>query len=119
MAICFSFGNDLKTYAYGRDIEEYKKGFHYFLFFNDRTILEKFVDLKGFEFRKSEMSEKYNELKNFLKTTDFKNKCILESGERLFRLQNFDKHQGIEQLSCLQSFERLMRPIHQQKRLFP
>lgn len=109
VAICFSFGNDLKTYAYGRDIEEYKKGFHYFLFFNDRTILEKFVDLKGFEFRKSEMSEKYNELKNFLKTTDFKNKCILESGERLFRLQNFDKHQGIEQLSCLQSFERLER----------
>ena len=96
VAICFSFGNDLKTYAYGQDIEEYKKGFHYFLFFGDRTILEKFVDLEGFEFRKNKMSEKYNELKNFLKTT-------------LQSFQNFKRLQGIEQLSCLESLERLER----------
>ena len=28
VAMCFSFGNDLKTYCYGRDIEKYKKMIH-------------------------------------------------------------------------------------------
>ena len=28
-AICFSFGNDLRTYAYGRNIEQEKKALHY------------------------------------------------------------------------------------------
>lgn len=32
--ICFSFGNDQKTYCYG-DIEPYKRAFHYAVMFND------------------------------------------------------------------------------------
>lgn len=32
-AICFSFGNNLRGYAYGEDIEDYKKSLHYSIFF--------------------------------------------------------------------------------------
>lgn len=33
--LCFSFGNNQKTYCYGKDIEPYKRAFHYAVFFND------------------------------------------------------------------------------------
>lgn len=33
--LCFSFGNDQKTYCYGANIEPYKRAFHYAVFFND------------------------------------------------------------------------------------
>lgn len=37
-AICFSFGNNLKTYAYSREIEPKKKALHYAIFFDDFTL---------------------------------------------------------------------------------
>lgn len=33
--LCFSFGNDQKTYCYSREIEPYKRAFHYAVMFND------------------------------------------------------------------------------------
>lgn len=48
VAICFSFGNDLKTYAYGRDIEPKKKALHYAIFFDCFTISDELfgIDLR-------------------------------------------------------------------------
>lgn len=37
-SICFSFGNDLKTYCYARELEPYKKAMHYAIFFNDWSL---------------------------------------------------------------------------------
>lgn len=37
-SICFSFGNDLKTYCYSKDLEPYKKAMHYAVFFDDWSL---------------------------------------------------------------------------------
>lgn len=37
-SICFSFGNDLKSYCYSKDLEPYKKAMHYAIFFNDWSL---------------------------------------------------------------------------------
>lgn len=37
-SICFSFGNDLKSYCYARELEPYKKAMHYAIFFNDWSL---------------------------------------------------------------------------------
>lgn len=40
-ALCFSFGNDMKTYAYGEDIEGYKKALH------NAVVFEEYDSLKN------------------------------------------------------------------------
>ena len=37
-SICFSFGNDLKSYCYARELEPYKKAMHYAVFFDDWSL---------------------------------------------------------------------------------
>lgn len=37
-SICFSFGNDLKSYCYARELEPYKKAMHYAVFFDDWSM---------------------------------------------------------------------------------
>ena len=37
-SICFSFGNNLKSYCYARELEPYKKAMHYAIFFNDWSL---------------------------------------------------------------------------------
>ena len=51
VAICFSFGNDLKTYCYGKDIEETKKALHYAIFFSSYELSDRLigVDLRPIE----------------------------------------------------------------------
>lgn len=43
VAICFSFGNDLKTYCYGKDIEETKKALHYAIFFSSYELSDRLI----------------------------------------------------------------------------
>lgn len=38
--VCWSFGNDQKTYMYGKPIEPYKKACHFAIVFDDWTLLE-------------------------------------------------------------------------------
>jgi site-specific DNA-adenine methylase len=40
VAICFSFGNDLKTYCYSKKLESFKKAFHYAVVFRDFSLLD-------------------------------------------------------------------------------
>lgn len=41
--LCYSFGNDGKTYMYSRELEPLKKGFHYAIVFNDWRFLEQYA----------------------------------------------------------------------------
>ena len=41
VVLCFSFGNDMRTYAYSRTIEPYKKACHYAIVFDDWRQLRK------------------------------------------------------------------------------
>lgn len=67
-AICFSFGNDLKTYCYGRNIEETKKALHYAIFFGSYELSDRLigVDLRPIE-KCATRQEKYLMVKRLIK----------------------------------------------------
>ena len=70
VAICFSFGNDLKTYCYGRDIEETKKALHYAIFFGSYELSDSLlgVDLRPIE-QCATRQEKYLMAKRIIQNT--------------------------------------------------
>ena len=94
--LCFSFGNDQKTYCYSREIEPYKRAFHYAVMFND---------FKPFE----NLGIKLNISKTF--NSDYERRIHIK--RRLVAIRK-DKHAGylqslerLERLQRLQSLERL------------
>ena len=66
VACCYSFGNDFKTYAYGKNCELFKKALHYSIFFDDNSLLNKYIDLKDFKYSSNNPSERKLELQRFL-----------------------------------------------------
>ena len=87
VAICFSFGNDLKTYCYGRDIEDTKKALHYAIFFGSYELSDSLlgVDLRPIE-RCATRQEKYLMAKRIIQNTP-PQAGMLESWQRLQRIQ--------------------------------
>ena len=116
VAICFSFGNDLKTYCYSPTKECFKKAVHDFLFFNDKTEIEQFVPIDDCVFSSDDLHIKRLEFQRFLKPyiNKIKNYCngdsdnpanILESLERLERLYAI---KGLKDISCTnQSYDEV------------
>lgn len=91
VACCFSFGNDFKSYAYGKDIEQFKKAMHYSVVFNDNSLLSKFVNVDNLNYTSNVIQDRMIYLRKYLSDfTDFKDKR-LQSLERLQRLNNLQK----------------------------
>ena len=96
MSLCFSFGNDGRSYCYSKEIEPLKKALHYAICFNDFSLLEElnfFIDNK----LKDRLAIA-NAVKDFLKIKELQ----LQSLERLERLQGLEKLQGLERLESLE-----------------
>jgi site-specific DNA-adenine methylase len=116
VACCFSFGNDFKTYAYGKNCELFKKAVHYSIVFDDNSLLNNYIDLKDFKYRSNNIKERRSELYSLLK----KSKLNIEYGKPnqpvsqhqiwLERLQNFgrlERFQRLERLERLQNLESI------------
>ena len=86
VAICFSFGNDLKTYCYSKEIEPMKKALHYAVFFNSYDLSDELigVDLRPIQ-KCATRQEKYLMAKRLIKTS--LSLSMLESYQRLRRIQ--------------------------------
>ena len=106
-AFCFSFGNNLLSYCYSRDIEPWKKAVHYARVLGDSSLLREFgIDSDGsrrdITSHLSEYRVKYNSwLKGDSSRYDSSAFPQLESHARLQNLQHF------ESLGRLQSLGRL------------
>lgn len=68
VAICFSFGNDLKTYCYGKEVEPLKKALHYAIFFDSYELSDALigVDLRPIQ-KCATRQEKYLMAKRLIK----------------------------------------------------
>ena len=68
VAICFSFGNDLKTYCYGKEVEPLKKALHYAIFFDSYELSDALigVDLRPIQ-KCATRQEKYLLAKRLIK----------------------------------------------------
>lgn len=75
VAICFSFGNDLKTYCYGKEVEPLKKALHYAIFFDSYELSDALigVDLRPIQ-KCATRQEKYLLAKRLIKAAYFKKK---------------------------------------------
>ena len=68
VAICFSFGNDLKTYCYGKDVEPLKKALHYAIFFDSYELSDALIGVDLRPIRKcATRQEKYLLAKRLIK----------------------------------------------------
>ena len=103
--LCFSFGNDQKTYCYGADIEPYKRAFHYAVFFNDlRPFQELGVAIPAdILSNKNSIYEKRMCLKKLLiRLRAERHAGDLQSLERLERLQSLERLERLERLVATQ-----------------
>ena len=97
VACCFSFGNDFKTYAYGKNCELFKKAVHYSIVFDDNSLLNNYIDLSNFKYNSENIKERRSELHSLLK----KSKLNIEYGKPN---QPVSQHQiWLERLESLES----------------
>lgn len=69
VAFCWSFGNNLRSYLYSKEIESFRKAQHYAIFFDDYSFFEK-MGLKIPKANGNSKSEKYHDLKNKIKANE-------------------------------------------------
>ena len=98
VAICFSFGNDLKTYCYGKKVEPLKKALHYAIFFDSYELSDALigVDLRPIQ-NCSTRQEKYILAKRLIKAACSNNntppQCSKITKESdAYRLQSYERH---------------------------
>ena len=120
VAICFSFGNNLKTYAYNKECEKFKKAVHYSIFFNDNSLLKEYIDLSNFNYSSNNIKERRLELQRYLTVLFRENKLevdygisnseILQSQKRLENCKEYFNSVGNVR-NVIQNLERLERFI--------
>ena len=109
VACCFSFGNSFRTYAYNSETEKFKKAAHYSIFFDDNSLLNKYIDLKDFKYSSSNPSEKRLEFQRFLTVLLNENKLDKNICEYFCCSNNVVSHitQSLQRLERLQSLESI------------
>ena len=99
---CWSFGNNLRDYLYGKDWEQLYKAWHYAIFFDDFELMKSYgVDLSSIKKIKN-YYEKYIESKklfdkNFVKKMKM-SKVELRNIESLNRLISLERLERLERL---------------------
>ena len=121
-SICFSFGNDLKSYCYSKDLEPYKKAMHYAIFFNDWSLFRELCpEICDYCQERvgpiADRTARRIALAGAIKESASKSGNPLYSAarkslanlERLQSLANLERLQSLEHLERLQSLEHLER----------
>jgi site-specific DNA-adenine methylase len=109
VAICFSFGNNLKNYAYNKECEKFKKAVHYSIFFNDNSLLKEYIDLSNFNYSSENLKERRLELQRYLTVLLRENKLerkVYTNFNSVGNARNVIKN--LERLERLESLERFM-----------
>ena len=106
VACCFSFGNSFRTYAYNSETEPFKKAVHYTIFFNDNSLLNKYIDLKDFKYSSNNIKERRLELQRFLTVLLNENK-IVDTVRKHFNTENNHARSVIESLERLERLQSL------------
>ena len=103
VAICWSFGNDLKAYLYAPDIEEKKKALHKAIVFGHYDEMKKYgIDLSCIDEIQDQTKRRLRAYKEIRKIT--RQRLELQSLESLERLKSLE---SLERLKRLESLERL------------
>lgn len=93
---CWSFGNNLRNYLYGKDLEESKKVWHYAVFFDDFEPAKKILNVDFSPIKKIN-----NRYKKYLES-----KKILGEHRQLYHFLNENRLQSLESLERLERLEQ-------------
>lgn len=107
VACCFSFGNDFQSYAYGKEIESYKKALHYAIVFQDYALMNEIFPNIDFTFLNNikDVNERRLSLKQFLDNNGLiKDDNRLRSNESLQSLIQLESVQRLESVKRLEIF---------------
>lgn len=99
VAYCWSFGNDGKTYLYGKEIEPYKKACYYAIAFDDWKLLEELCPEVVDDAKKALLGVTYLKLRRLRLGNILKKKISLG---QLQNLLNLERLYNIERLGQLQ-----------------
>lgn len=66
VAIYFSFGNDLKTYCYGKEVEPLKKALHYAIFFDSYELSDALIGVAYDRYKSAPQGKKSTFWRNVL-----------------------------------------------------
>ena len=95
--LCFSFGNDQKTYCYSREIEPYKRAFHYAVMFNDFKPFENLgIKLNISKTFNSDYERRIHIKRHLIAIRKDKHAGYLQRLERLERLQRLQRLQPLQ-----------------------
>jgi len=108
VAICFSFGNDCKTYAYAKELEPWKKALHYARRLHDTSLFKEMGILtdgtrRDIERHKEEYKRLY--IKWLGENIQFPNE--IERCQHLERCKSLQSLQNLESLDKLDRLDRL------------
>lgn len=92
-AICFSFGNNMRGYAYSEETEAYKYALHCSLFFDDNKLLSNYFNLTDFKYTSDLLSLRYKEIIQFVKRQ--------KPARMMTELQNFEALRRLQALHGL------------------
>ena len=105
VAICFSFGNDLKTYCYGKEVEPLKKALHYAIFFDSYELSDALigVDLRPMQ-KCATRQEKYLMAKRLIKVAYSNNntppQCSkVTKDSDAYRLQSYERQKRTQEIA--------------------
>ena len=106
--MCFSYGNDGRTYAYSPQSEFYKKALHYAVMFCEPRPLENVTGLNFSSIaNESTMGGRMSAIREVLRAAGRDDR--LQNYERLRRLQSLQQFQSVESLQRLQRLQRLQK----------
>lgn len=95
VAVCWSFGNNMRDYLYGRDIEPLKRVLHYVLFFDDYHYSDELGLNLGFLKNIEDIPARYSAIKKHFK------------GDSSFRSQNYERFKRLTELESFNRFNRI------------
>lgn len=101
---CWSFGNDKRSYLYGKDIEEIKLSAHDFIVNNTEEKRLIFNKITGLDFPLFDEKLSFYDRKIIIKRA-VKCRFDLQSLERLEHLERLESLQSLERLQRLQSLQ--------------
>ena len=103
VAFCFSFGNDLKSYAYGEQIEPYKKALHYLVVFQDESLMKEIFSNIDFSFvhKIKDVNERRLKVQEFMKRNKLGYGTPLEGSVKAMNILQHENH--LETLNSISS----------------
>ena len=110
VAICFSCGNNLKNYCYGKDIEPMKKALHYAIFFNSYELSDALigVDLRPIQ-KCARRQEKYLMAKRLISNTPPQYCWKASKDWSEYRLQTYERQERIKDIAFKKKKDKVCR----------